>query len=167
MTDLTIFTPARQQLSRVVEHLSIMVSAQRKILPDFRPDAPNEYTELLKAGSKMAFTGRLPIWNGASETAIYLHSSTNMQFRFWHDMGHLETGLSFSAADEEKLQRAHHIPLIERFGVERGSLAWKLYEADTVGQIEHYLAFGDFPADQLRFSATYALSPADALARQW
>lgn len=167
MTDLTIFTPARQQLTRVVETLAIMVSAQRKILPDFRPDAPNEYTALLKAGSQMAFTGKLPIWDGASDTAIYLSAQVNREFRFWHDMGHLETGLSFSAADEEKLQRDHHIPLIERFGVERGSLAWKLYEADTVGQIEHYLAFEDFPEDQLRFSATYALSPADALARQW
>lgn len=164
---MTDFTEARKQLTWTINALATIVEHERKIRPDFRPDAPNEYFDLVKAGSQMAFTGLLPIWDGASDSAIYLSAQVNRRFRFWHDMGHLETGLSFSAADEEALQRDHHIPLIEQFGVERGSLAWKLYEADTVGQIEYHRQFGDFPGNQLGFSTTYALSPADALARTW
>jgi hypothetical protein len=164
---VTDFTAARQQLTRLVHSQSLISQAQRGIVPDFRPDAPDEYLALCRAGGQMAFTRKLPIWDGASDSTIYLSAEANRQFRFWHDMGHLETGLSFSAADEEALQRAHHIPRLEKFGLERGSLAWKLYEADTVGQIEYYLQFRDFPTDQLAFSTTYALSPADALARTW
>lgn len=151
-------------LSAAIRRLSAQAQATTGIAPQFAANAPDDWDALVAAGDVMRTTGRLTVWNGASNMSIY-DPEANMLFRFWHDLGHLQTGLTFSEEDEKLLQYRHHLPAIETAGIDRGSLPWRRYYADTIGQIDHIVAFGVFPENQRAFVDQYILSPADALSR--
>jgi hypothetical protein len=118
----------------------------------------------------------LAVLAGHSDQTIYLTAEANYAFRFWHDMGHIQHGLSFTADDERTLQRSHHLDVM---WIELGRpvwdeiatltqrarlLAFKMYHADTVGQIDYIVANGRFPDNQLAFVLAYIDDKANALA---
>lgn len=132
------------------------------IRPFATEDAPNTYAELQAAYHRAMYTGKLPVWEGGSATSLYLSPWANHQFRYWHDTGHVENGLSFTLEDESELQVQHHFPLIcKSVGIE--SLAAQLYWADTVGQLEYNARQGKFPTNQLAFDIAYVENPSSAL----
>lgn len=153
---------ASRALSRRITRLALEVKANSGIRPRFTADAPNNHPDLLKAYEKAQITGELDIWNGASDSAIY-PADVNFQFRFWHDMGHISHGLTFTPEDETELQERYHIWELRNLGLDTDSLPLRLYKADTLGQIEYMITHRVFPEDQAAFARTYVLDKAKAL----
>lgn len=158
----TQWIQAASGLSRRIMRLSAQVQNLSGISPNFTENAPNNHPDLLAAWERAKVTGRLDIWNGASDTAIYA-AKVNWQFRFWHDMGHIAHGLTFSPEDERELQERHHVGELLALGLEDDSLPIQLYRADTIGQIEYLLVHDEFPVNQAEFARTYVLDPHRAL----
>jgi len=153
---------AARALSRRIERLALEAKANSGVSPNFTAEAPDNYPALLAAWERSKVTGTLDIWNGASEDAIY-PAEINMKFRFWHDMGHIAHGLSFTPEDERELQERYHIWELRNLGLDAAGLPMRLYVADTIGQIEYIQAHHVFPADQAAFARTYVIDKPRAL----
>lgn len=152
--DTVALNSARIMLSGAIIQLAARTVAETGIRYQAQADAPNEYDALLSAYATAQNTLILPVWNGASNHALYLSPHTNHAFRYWHDMGHVQHGMSFTYADEYDLQYHWHAPAIADI-VGYGSLAWQLYWADTVGQLEYANDHHAFPSNQLAFDVAY------------
>lgn len=165
MTTITSeeFTAAGLVLGRTINTLAHRASTVTGVRPEYRTDAPDDWTSLQEAGETARRCGRLAIYSGASDTAIY-GRAINLAFRFWHDLGHLEHDRSFTGEDERALQYAHHLAEVELMGIERGSLPHRMYLADTCGQIDYVERWHHFPTDQRAFVRAYVLDPADGIA---
>ena len=155
-------------LADAIVALADSTIAATGVRPYHTSDAPNNWEDLQAfADNPLGF---LPVWNGASETSIYGSTAANYAFRYWHDMGHLEHGLSFSPEDERELQLSHHLVAVaKRLTETDGSnetirLALELYRADTIGQIEYSVANRRFPDNQIEFCIAYVADPAAAIA---
>lgn len=129
----------------------------------------------------------LPVYGGASDQTIYTSEAANHAFRYWHDMGHIQFHLSFTPSDESRLQKGYHLDDMWRVlgrpvtgdvdgtvtvdwrvdsdtVVDRAALlAFRMYYADTVGQIEYIVRNGKFPTDQLAFVLAYVTDAPTAL----
>lgn len=127
------------------------------VMPVPSSDAPQTYAELLQCGARWQYALGdvfLPVWDGASEDSIYGSAAANHAFRYWHDMGHIAHHCDFTPEDEKRLQFDHHLPIVaDHFGI--GSLEYRMYFADTVGQIEYISANGKFPGNQAAFVSAY------------
>jgi len=120
---------------------------------DVGPEAPDTFEALVR---HVNATGRVLVWNGASEGTIFADPETNYAFRAWHDCSHIIGGFDFTLTGEIKtaaLQRQHlrtiygDGPAAARFG--------RLVDCEVIGQAEHYLATGSFPTDQRAFAQAY------------
>ena len=151
---------AQLQLTHAIRHLARAEMVRTGTVYRPAPDAPSTYPELLSVDLS---AGILPVWDGASTDGLYLSPDDNYRFRFWHDHGHLVSGLNFTPEQENELQHAHHLPVIADM-VGRDSLALHLYHADTVGQTEYNVAHKVFPTDQLAFDVAYVCDRDKALA---
>lgn len=122
---------------------------------------PQTYEDLVKSVKEAHETGYLPVWDIAANRSIYGQTGI-IEFRFWHDMGHVEYNRSFTFEDEVKLQievqREQVSRALERQGlyIEVKDFALKLLWANTVGQLEFGRRFGGFPPDQAQFDTDYA-----------
>lgn len=120
------------------------------------PDAPSTYQQLRGAfAASMATGGPLPVSSLHNDSSVFLKPEDNIAFRFWHDVSHVRLGLSFSLPDELELA-TWHLAQAEQAGFDRGSLAYRLLEADHVGQVLMQAIGGRFPFDQEAFVLTYA-----------
>lgn len=127
------------------------------VMPVPCSDAPNNYGELLQAAARWQYALGdvfLPVWDGASDDSIYGSAAANHAFRYWHDMGHIAHHCDFTPDGEFNLQFDHHLPIVaDHFG--KDSLEYRMYFADTVGQIEYVETNGKFPGNQAQFVSTY------------
>lgn len=126
--------------------------------------APSTYQQLRGAFERSQDTGApLPISSLFCEDSIYLSPEVNQQFRFWHDVSHVQRGLSFELGDELELA-LWHLDELTGVGFEPGSMAYRMLEADLVGQLLLMGLAGrfsyrqwDFVLDALRFGLHVAL----------
>lgn len=81
---------------------------------------------------------------------IYTTPEVNFAFRFWHDVSHVQHGLSFGLEDELELA-LWHLDVLERDGLRPDSLAYRLLQADIVGQLLLMGLASRFPFDQKEF----------------
>jgi len=88
------------------------------------------------------------IYSGHGETAIYEDEMSNIRFRFWHDIVHLEHNLSFSHEDEQK---AAMIMMIEAEHAGLSQLARRILAAETSGMNIYFKTRKDFPKNQAGF----------------
>lgn len=109
----------------------------------------------LNALREAVWAGVLPISTADSWSSVY-GPQGNLEFRIWHDLGHLEYGLEMTHKDEIKLHVllwADILPLISE------GLRWGcnvLYQADTAGQSWFHHYTGEFPANQTAFCLAVA-----------
>ncbi len=142
---------ARRDLATFVRRQA--VEAEQRLGFGIRPTptAPNTYQQLRGAYVTSVDSGvPLPISNLYCEDSIYFAPSDNVAFRFWHDTAHVALGVSFSLEDELELAQ-WHLEQLERAGLTSDTLPWKVFHADTVGQIQLMGLIGRFPINQLRF----------------
>ncbi|MEI2826880.1 MAG: hypothetical protein V9F04_11070 [Dermatophilaceae bacterium] len=92
----------------------------------------------------------LPVSSLFCDTSIYWSPRENQMFRFWHDVSHIEYGLSFTLADELELA-LWHLDEFERDGHTRTCLEFRMLEADLVGQLQLMGLIGRFPYNQRLF----------------
>lgn len=115
------------------------------------PAAPDTYQQLRGAWHYSKATGApLPVSNLFCDSVIYLEPSDNLAFRFWHDVHHVQLGLSFALPDELELA-LWHLDQLQAAGHPRGTLTYQLLEADLVGQVLIMAVGGRFPFDQMTF----------------
>lgn len=109
-------------------------------------EACNSLDDLRKA----VWAGVLPVSTKDSWSSIY-GPQGNLDFRVWHDLGHLQYGREMNHEDELKL----HVQLwgdIVHLLPEQGK--WEcnmLYQADTAGQSWYNHFTGEFPFNQTDF----------------
>jgi hypothetical protein len=97
-------------------------------------DAPATYNALKAAFARSTETrSPLPVYSEYCDLSIFKDAQTNMALRFWHDSLHIETGLSFSLADEHELA-LEHLSIMEREGIKKESLEWEMLRIDLLGQ---------------------------------
>lgn len=156
-SDRTPEQRAGQNLGAFMIELQAATFDATGVMPMPCSDAPNNYGELLQAAARWQYALGdvfLPVWDGASDDSIYGSAAANHAFRYWHDMGHIAHHCSFTPEDEIRLQFDHHLPIVaDHFGVD--SLEYRMYFADTVGQIEYISANGKFPSNQAAFVSAY------------
>ncbi|MGO2081770.1 hypothetical protein [Glutamicibacter arilaitensis] len=114
--------------------------------------APSTYKSLKSAyETSMRTKAPLPVSNENSSRVIFASPEGNFAYRYLHDMGHVEMGLSFNPVDEFELARRLMCRL-ERAGYGPDTLEWKLYQADAIGQVIHYALTKRYVGDQLQFA---------------
>lgn len=115
---------------------------------DVDENAPDTIPKLIAcAGERL---GRIRIWPGGTESAIYADPKVNWMFRAWHDNCHLVTKMGFDIPGEIQLgewQRS----IACRFG----DLFAEIVHCEIAGQAEFYAATGRFLADQKAFTLDY------------
>ncbi|QGH68688.1 hypothetical protein [Pseudactinotalea sp. HY158] len=113
--------------------------------------APSTYQQLRGAVERSQDTGAaLPVSSLFCADSIYLSPVVNQRFRFWHDVSHVQRGLSFELPDEMELALWHLDELVAA-GFEPDSMAYRMFEADLVGQLLLMGLIGRFPLRQWDF----------------
>lgn len=151
--------PVYQKLNDACVHMA------NKIFPngyDVTADAPNTFEGLVK---HTAMTGRMAVWNGASDKTIFADDQANYAFRAWHDACHLR-GLHPFTPEGEKGAFDEMVSDVHReYGdtPESKSMIGLLHE-EIIGQLD-YTKFhgGEFPVDQRAFAETYLNDPDGAV----
>lgn len=114
-------------------------------------EAPSTYQQLRGALAHSLVTGEpLPVSDEHSGSVIYTRPDVNYAFRFWHDISHVQHGLSFELPDELELA-LWHLDVLRRGSVAPGDLQYRLLEADLVGQLLLMGLAKRFPYDQESF----------------
>lgn len=94
----------------------------------------------------------LPVFSGGCESTIYTSAEGNYAFRFLHDVAHCILEADFSNEGEAKAIKWLGDKLSAKFG--KDSLEYKLYMADTMGQVAYYAIHKRFVTDQLAYVLT-------------
>ncbi|MBB2890952.1 hypothetical protein [Flexivirga oryzae] len=142
---------ARDDLTRFVQQQARETAARVGFSYEACPDAPSTYQQLRGAYEESTANGTpLPISNLFCDTSIFFDPEDNVRFRFWHDVSHIEHGLSFGLADETELA-LWQLDQAEKYGFPKGSLPWTLLHHDFIGQIQLMALIGRFPIHQRRF----------------
>lgn len=142
---------AMDQLSHVIQSEAQLTARRVGFGWRARPDAPDGYDRLRAAYRHSKRTGQaMPISNLHCERTIFGAVETNVAMRFWHDIHHVERGCDFSPLEEIELA-LWHLDVLSQRGLSPSSLAWRLLQADLIGQTYCSALLGRFPDDQRQF----------------
>lgn len=119
------------------------------------PDAPDSFEKLKVEFVECTVSGHpLRVAAVNADPSIFASASVTYALRFWHDVTHVEMDAGFGFGGEMRVAEAH-LQLVVEAGRCEGSLAWRLMQADTVGQNYVFaMTDGGFVADQLAFALT-------------
>lgn len=108
-------------------------------------------------------TGRMVVWSGASDKAIW-SAYTNYAFRAWHDYHHWLGKLPFTRAGETATCEAQCQDLLTWYGESETTQEWcRVLRAEIIGQLDYSDKHnGAFPEDQAAFVAAYLADPLGA-----
>lgn len=114
-------------------------------------DAPATYKQLVDAYNMSVADGDMfPVLSEFCENTIYGSEETNMALRFYHDMTHHDSGLSFRMEDEMKLAQIH-VGELSDCGVGKLSLPSRMLYADLAGAQLVYHLSGRYIENQEEF----------------
>lgn len=118
-------------------------------------------------------TGRMLVWNGASENTIFGDPEINWGFRAWHDHCHLRNregkfdpaapiehlnGFTLNGERVTALEMCSDIRKVYGYGpIAKRMMA--LVWAEVVGQAMFFERHGRFPQDQVAFVRAYLVDP--------
>lgn len=113
-------------------------------------------------------TGRMLVWNGASDRTVFADDEVNFAFRAWHDLRHLTADAPFTPEGEAAACEAQIADLVTLFGDDERTRRWAaIMRAEVNGQVAHLERHGAFPVDQAGFVAAWLVDADAALARPW
>lgn len=113
--------------------------------------APEKFNQLKATFARSLRTREaLPVFAGGSDNTIYTSKEGNWAFRFCHDVAHVLLNAGFSTADEARVVKYQGDKIAKHFG--KGSIEYKLFMADALGQVTYYAIHGEFVSDQLAFA---------------
>lgn len=148
----TDLTSAQKRLSDYVREDASRT--EHRLLFDWTPahNAPSGYKDLCEAFWLSHKEGRpLPVSDENTGSVVFGSPEVNMAYRYLHDVGHVEMGLSFSSPDEYDLAR-WQMRRFERAGFSEDDLEWRLLQADALGQVVYYALTKQYVLDQLQFA---------------
>lgn len=151
--------PVYRPLNDACKHMA------EKIFPqgfDVTANAPNTYEDLV---SHYAKTGRMAVWNGASDKTIFGDDQANYAFRAWHDSCHLRGMHPFTPEGEEGAFEEMVSDVHKEYGDTPDSKKMiGLLHEEIIGQLD-YTKFhaGQFPVDQRSFAQAYLKDPEGAV----
>lgn len=104
----------------------------------------------------LARTGRIGVWEGASDRTIFGDAEVNYAFRAWHDWTHLRHGFAFNERGEAytAATQQKHLRTVYGAGILTEwhcALVW----AEVVGQSDFQRLHGIFPEDQRAFTQAW------------
>lgn len=116
---------------------------------DVSANAPETYEDLC---DRVRRTGRMVVWDGASDATIFGCSETNWAFRARHDWHHAFGGHDFTTQGEAAAAEGMCRDVIALYGDTEQARKWcRMIRIEVNDQAEHYARTGDFPADQRAF----------------
>lgn len=147
----TKLTPHSTALNAAVLH---MASRTCPTGYDVGADAPDSFPKLLAHFWK---TGRIKVWDGASDDTLYADREVNYAFRAWHDWAHVVEWATFDVSGEQRACARQLSDLRAVYGDSPMVREWcALLDADCVGQILYHERTGHFPSPQRPFVLAYA-----------
>lgn len=142
---------ARRQLSGFIQQQADELAGRLGFGWQPLADAPSTYQQLRGAlDHSLTTLEPLPVSSENSVAVIYTRPEVNFAFRFWHDVSHVQHGLSFALEDELELA-LWHLGVLAGGGLSPESLAYRLFQADVLGQLFLIGLAGRFPFDQEEF----------------
>lgn len=142
--------PYSRAFNAAVSHIAARVLPQGF---DVASDAPSTFPALV---SHFKRTGRILVWNGASDSTIFGDAETNFAFRAWHDSKHVLFNLPFTPAGEAEACKRQCEDVRALYGNGKtADLFCALLRAEIIGQLEYKEAHGFFPLDQAGFVRAY------------
>jgi hypothetical protein len=113
-------------------------------------EAPSTYPDLC-AAFRNSQSKHVPLLvSSLHNDAVITTPEANLAMRFWHDVNHVQRGLTLNGVDEQELA-LWHLDVLEAHGFPEYSLVWQMLWADTVGQNLLLGICDSFPLDQHRF----------------
>ena len=103
-------------------------------------------------------TGKIHIWNGASDKTIFGDSIINCKFRAWHDYIHINYNLGYSITEESIVCDIQKDMLPFTWDFEK-----KLIECEIRGQVHYFYRNNKFVENQRLFTIKWLESSIDAL----
>jgi hypothetical protein len=103
-------------------------------------------------------TGKIHIWNGASDNNIFGSTGMNLMFRAWHDYTHITNDLGYSFLDESITAEMQQAQLPADWLYEK-----KLVHCEIVGQAMYFMKNDRFAEDQRSFTQWFLRTPLVAL----
>lgn len=118
---------------------------------DVCSDAPSTYEGIQ---AHYDATGRLSIWDGASDDTIFSNPASNYAFRAWHDFCHIRAIADFTHEGERRamLMQMRMISEIDWLSPRAKDVCFKILQCEVMAQLEHARVYGDFPNNQRQFS---------------
>jgi len=126
-----------------------------KILPcgfDVSENAPQDYDSLVAHYEK---TGRVLVWNGASDKTIFGDCEVNFAFRAWHDSKHIIGSFSFTREGEMNALAMQKADILAIYDGTAADFFCTLLDAEIRGQFDYAERHGGFPIDQIGFARAY------------
>ena len=113
-------------------------------------------------------SGRMLVWDGASESTIFADPETNYAFRAWHDWCHHKGQFAFDREGERQAAEMQCEHIRELYGNSRlSSYMQRLVKAEVLGQAEYFDIHGKFPENQRAFDLAYIKDPKSAIHQQF
>jgi hypothetical protein len=126
-----------------------------RVLPcgfDVSEHAPQDFDSLIAHYDK---TGRVLVWNGASDKTIFADSEVNFAFRAWHDSKHIIGGFPFTREGEMNALAMQKADILAIYDGATADYFCALLDAEVRGQFEYQKWHGGFPVDQIGFARAY------------
>ena len=136
-------TAAIEEIKNFISHSAL--NAKSRGFSFFPTEKAPEGFEALK---EQTINKNIPIANYGCDTSIYGCKDTNILFRFYHDVTHLELNQGFSKAGEYAVIK-QHLKEFKDWGA--SSLAIEIFYFDTIGQVDYYFHHKSFIDNQMAF----------------
>lgn len=127
---------------------------------DVSERAPQDFDSLVAHYDK---TGRVLVWNGASDKTIFADAEVNFAFRAWHDSKHITGGHDFTWEGESAALTAQCADVRAIYDGAQADFFCRLLDAEIAGQKNYQDKRGGFPLDQAAFVRAYLLDAETAL----
>ena len=119
---------------------------------DVSADAPSTFESLV---AHYRETGRVCVWNGASDQTIFADVETNFAFRAWHDSKHILFGLPFTREGEYSAMVYQCRDICALYDGRTAETYCRILAAEICGQFDYAQRHGGFPTDQIGFARAY------------
>lgn len=127
---------------------------------DVGPKAPGTLHEL---NDQVMSTGRMLVWDGASDKTIFADPEVNYAFRAWHDFHHYRSQLGFDLAGEAAVAELQKRDIFKVYGATAEAREFaRLIDAEVVAQTAFADHTGSFPADQRAFVVEFLQTQSEA-----
>ena len=162
-TAAAMVRPARPRPLSVAFNVAVLHIASR-VLPcgfDVSENAPQTFDSLVAHHEK---TGRVLVWNGASDKTIFGDPEINFAFRAWHDSRHIVGNHDFTWKGETAGLEAQQADVRTIYDGPNATFFCRLIDAEICGQKTYQDKRGGFPLDQIGFARAYLIDSDAALA---